>query len=667
LVGRAEQVRAVLEGIGVGLRDLDAEGFAPIATGMTLHVVDGRFAHLLRRVKAVYSLSSGEHTALQRSLRMLSPALQLAMVVAIGIGAQWLAWRVAIPSILFLLVAGWLTGPVLGWIQPDALVGDLLMPMVSLSVGLILFEGGMSLHYREIAIMGRTTWHLVTIGAAATWLLITLSAHFILALSWPVALLTGAILVVTGPTVIGPMLRHVRPSPQVASVLKWEGIVIDPIGAMLAVLVLEAALDSGHANAAAIALSLAKIIVAGALAGFVGAHALLFCLRRFWVPDYLQNPVVLATVLMVFAGSNAIQAESGLIAVTLMGIVITNQDKVVVKQVIAFKENLRVLLLSVLFILLSARLDPTFLKHLDWRIGAFIAVLVLVVRPVAVWLSTIGSGMPRAERALLSWVAPRGIVAAAITSVFAFEMEQAGYEDAGRMVPIVFFVIASTVALYGLTARPFARWLNITQPDPSGILIAGAHAFARDLAKCLKDSGIKVRLLDRNAVNVRTARLEGLDADLGDILDEERLDDTIPRGIGKLLALTPNDKVNSLAALHFAEVLEQKNIFQLAQPKASRLTAAELPRHFMGRVLFKDDLTYDAIQQWLQKGYNVKQTPLTQQFNYEAYMDRYAGNAIPLMSVRSESVVKVYCASDAPKPEPGAKLIALVPPPTMMT
>jgi len=593
-----------------------------------------------------------------------TPMLQLALIMGIGVGAQWLGWRFRVPSILFLLVAGWCAGPVLGVIQPDALLGELLMPVVSMSVGLILFEGGMSLKYRELPVMGAVTWRLVTVGAAVTWALSTVAARLVLDFSWPVSLLTGAILVVTGPTVIGPLLRHIRPTPQAASVLKWEGIVIDPIGALLAVLVFESAVHVESSGAGSLALSVLKTVLVGGLLGGAGAGFLLFGLRRYWIPDYLQSPVTLVLVMLIFAVSNQLQHEAGLLATTIMGLVVANQNQVVVRHVIAFKENLRVLLLALLFILLSARLDLEQIRAIDMRAVGFVLVLVLLVRPLSVWLSTLGTSMPRNERLLLAWVAPRGIVAAAITSVFASEMVEAGYEDAALMVPVMFLVIASTVALYGLTAAPLARWLGVSQPEPKGLLLAGAHPFARMLAKSLMEGGVDTLLVDRNWSNVSAARLEGLQVQHGDILEEGLLDESVSRGLGRILALTPNQKINSLAAMHFSELLEHKDIYQLCEPRSATLGQAqmEIPRHLRGRTLFGEHCSMEEIERRLEEGYRLKLTPLTPTFGWAEYQEKYGQKGMPMMVLRDGKVEGIWTTDEQPRPSAGARILGLVPP-----
>jgi len=420
----------------------------------------------------------------------------LAGILVLGIGAQWLAWRLRIPSILLLLGSGFVVGPGLGWIDPDRVFGSLLLPVVSLSVGLILFEGGLSLRFREL----RKTWGslvgLLTVGVLVTWGLSAVTAAQILGMPSSLALLSGAILVVTGPTVIGPLLRHIRPTGRVGPVAKWEGIVIDPIGATLAVLVYEGLDAIRRAEYGSATLNVLEglgiTLLAGGLVGAFCAGVLVFCLRRFWIPDYLQNPVALMLVVIALTAANALHHEAGLLAVTVMGVILANQRVVPMDRISEFKESLTILLISALFILLSARVRVEDLTALGWRGLVFALVMLLMVRPLAVWAATIGSQLTRAERLFLAWFAPRGIVAASVASVFALRLGDSG----AVLVPATFLVIVATVAVYGLTAGPLARRLGLTPGDPQGLLIAGANGFARALASVLQREGFRVVLVD---------------------------------------------------------------------------------------------------------------------------------------------------------------------------
>ncbi len=472
----------------------------------------------------------------------------LALVVILGVGAQWLAWRLRLPSILLLMGVGFAAGTGgIGWITPDAMFGTSLLPLVSLAVALLLFEGGLTLRLREIEGHKRTVARLVTVGALVTWLLTTIAAYALAGLDWRSSLLIGAILVVTGPTVIAPLLRQIRPSGAVGPILRWEGILIDPVGAVLAVLVLEALLADGS-GACPIVFAVLKTVSLGGAVGILIGWALAELLRRYWIPDHLHNPVALAMAIAAFMVGNSVQHEAGLLSVTLVGVYLANQRRVNVEHIVEFKENVQVLLIAALFVVMTARLEMDDLIGVGWGGVAFLAALVLVTRPLSILACTTPSALLRKEKVFLAAMAPRGIVAAAITSVFALRL---GGESAAALVPLVFFVILGTVTIYGLLGAPIAFRLGLAVPQPQGILIPGAQDWARALAETLKAAGVEVMLADTNAGNIRAARMAGLRTYLGSPtsdLADERIDLS---GIGRLLALTPNHNVNTLAALHY--------------------------------------------------------------------------------------------------------------------
>jgi NhaP-type Na+/H+ or K+/H+ antiporter len=590
--------------------------------------------------------------------------IELAGIVVLGIGAQWLAWRLRLPSILLLLGLGFLAGPATGFIDPDALFGDLLFPLVSLCVGLILFEGGLSLRLADLREIGRPLWNLITVGALVTWALASWGGRSLLGLGVGPALLLGAILVVTGPTVIGPLLRHVRPTGRVAAVAHWEGIVIDPVGAVLAVLVYEAlsvAPSSGPLAAARAALpQLGITLVVGLVVGGLFALAALETLRRFWVPDSLQSPLLLMLVAGAFAASNLVQAESGLLTVTVMGVALANQRFVPVKHLIEFKENLRVLLIASLFILLAARVSPADFTALGWRGPVFVAFLVLVVRPLSVLAATAGTSLEPRERVFLAWLAPRGIVAASVASVFALRM---GDGDGGRgLVPATFLVIVGTVAVYGLTAAPLARRLGLSNPNPQGILFASAHPGARAIAHAVKAAGFPVLLVDNNRGNAAAARLQGLPTAFMSVLSEDALDEGSQGGLGRLVALTPDDEVNALAALSFREVFGRAEVYQLPPRKGGSPRLESAAPHLRGRYLFAPGATYDALDERFASGQVVKTTKLSPEFDWQAFRDRYGADALPLFVVSETGGLQVCTADREPAPRPGQSVISLVRP-----
>ena len=586
--------------------------------------------------------------------------LAIATIITLGIAAEWIAWRVGLPSILVLLVFGIVAGPVTGLLNPDAIFGDLLFPVVSVSVAIILFEGGTSLRIRELSQVGRVVGSLVSVGAIVTWALVTAAAHFILGVGLEPALLLGAVLVVTGPTVIVPLLRQMRPSPQVGNTLKWEGILIDPVGAVLAVLVFEVLLEGGLEVAWTVgSLGLLKTVVIGVILAAAGSGLMIWLLDRRWVPEFLQSPLSLTLVVAAFAASNTLQPESGLLTVTLMGMVMANQKSVNVRHIVEFKENLRVLLISSLFIILAARLDMADIRAVGMREIAFVGALILVVRPVAVGLSTLGSDFNWRERVVLGWVAPRGIVAAAVSSLFALELAQHGYAEAGQLASVTFLVIIATVLVYGITSAPLARRLGIAQPEPQGVLFVGAHPWAREIARELQELGYLVRLADTNRMNISQANLAGLPTFYGSTLTEGALDRIDLAGIGNLLAVTANDEVNSLSGLNFSEVLGADSVYQL--PPEDLETAPEetlLGRHLRGRFLFRADAGYWQLTARFDSGADVKTTRLTDSFGYADFLEEHP-DAIPLF-VLDDGVLTVVTVRGALVPQPGQTIVAIV-------
>lgn len=585
----------------------------------------------------------------------------IASIVVLGVTAQWLAWRLHLPSILIMLLFGFIAGPVTGLLHPDEILGDLFFPFVSIAVALILFEGGLSLKIAELQKTFSVIRNLIVIGVIVTWILTATMAYFILDFPLPISVLFGAILVVTGPTVIIPLLRQIRATSRISSIVKWEGIVNDPIGALLAVLVFEAILISGfQATSLAIVSGIGLTILNGIVLGVLSALLLVYLLKRYWIPGYLQNAVTLMIVIAAFTASNLVQAESGLFTVTIIGVILANQKRVSIKPIVDFKEHLSVFLLSVLFIVLAARLQPEDLARLDWHSLAFLAVLVLLIRPVAVFLSTLNSDLSWKEKTFLAWMAPRGIVAAAITAVFALELsENTIYEQAEIMVPEMFFVIICTVAIYGLSATPLGRWLGVAQPNPQGVLFVGAHAWARKLAAVLKDQKFKVLLVDTNRENISAARLEGLPTAYASALSEYIQDEIDLGGIGRLAALTPNDEVNSLAALHFAEVFDRAEVYQLA-PKETDNKRKEVSMPLRGRFLFGKGATYPELDRRFKAGSTIKVTTLTDQFSFNTFQELYNGQVLPLFLISKTGDLRVFTAANGPKPQAGDVLISMV-------
>lgn len=586
----------------------------------------------------------------------------LAWITVVGIGTQWLAWGTRIPSILLLLAAGFILGPATGVLDPDAIFGDLLLPAVSLSVSLILFEGALGLRLRELKDSMGPIVSLVTVGALVTWLLAAAGAHLLLGFDLATAFLLGAILVVTGPTVIGPILLHVRPTGPVGRISKWEGIVIDPIGAVLAVLVFEA-LHAMHAAGVeeavqGAAIDLLRTVGIGLGLSSLAAAILIWLMRRYLIPDFLESSILVAVVVAVFTVSNVVQSESGLLTVTVLGVILANQKWVEIHHLIEFKENLRVLLISSLFVILAARLKVDDVLALGWSSIGFVVFLIVAVRPAAVWLSTIRSGLRWQEKVFLAWLAPRGIVAAAVASVFVLHSEDVGNE----LVSATFVVIFGTVTVYGLTISPLAQRLGLATPNPQGIVILSAHPGARAIALKVQEAGFRVLMVDSNADNIRVARMEGLSTWLGSILSHQAVDEMDLGGIGRFLALTPNGEVNSLAGQHFSEVFGRDSVYLLPSPPSKKVRSETASKFVPGRIAFGSDVTFEYLQERFAHGAEIKRTKLTDEFNFEDFLAYYNDTAIPLFLLNGSDKLTVFTAVDPPQPKVGQTVIALVDP-----
>ena len=594
--------------------------------------------------------------------------LYLALIPAMGVAAQWLAWRTSLPGILLLLLFGVILGQ---FVQPDEFLasvtgGDksagpsLLFPLVSLSVAVIMFEGGLSLKLSELREAGSAALRLCTVGAAITFVFVAIAAHFILGFDWELAFLLGGILTVTGPTVIGPLLRQVRPSKRVASTLKWEGIVIDPIGAVLAVLVFEHLLHAEHASIGAASAMLLKTVVIGTVLGIAGGALMSLALKKFWVPDQLHGVMALAIGLILFAVSNRFAHESGLITVTIMGLWLTNQKHLVIEHIIEFQENLRTLLIGCLFVVLGSRVNLEDIYAIGLPGIGFLIVLILLIRPISVFGSLLGSPLDKNEQGFIAALAPRGIVAAAVSSVFALEMERLGVPGAGQLATVTFLVIVGTVAIYGLAASPIARWLGLANQSINGVLIAGADQWVRDFATELKSAGVSVLLVDTNYNKISKARVAGLDAECANILNEHVVEDLPLAGIGRLLAMTQNDEVNSLAVRECTHMFERSQVYQLTFNRENSHHRRGLTKNLMGRELFGKANTFTEMRELHAAGAKFKATAISEEFTYEDFVQQYDNGAILLCAVGEDGALHLDTVDNPLVPKAGQKIITLI-------
>ncbi len=599
--------------------------------------------------------------------------LYLAIIPALGFAAQWIAWRTNLPGILLLLLFGVVLGQ---FVQPDQLLADLtggdlsagpqiLFPIVSLSVAVIMFEGGLSLEMHELREAGGAALRLCTIGALITFAGASIAAHYTFGFEWRLCFLLGAILVVTGPTVIGPLLRQVRPSRRVAATLKWEGIVIDPIGAVLAVLVFEQLMvHAEESNFGTAMWMLVETSAIGIVLGVAGGFVLTAAFRKFLVPDNLQGVCALSTGLLLFAISNHFAHESGLITVTVMGIWLTNQSNFDIEHIIEFKENLRTLLIGCLFIVLGSRVDVADITAIGWPGLLFLGLLILLIRPLSVFASLIRSPLSLREKAFVAGLAPRGIVAAAVSSVFALEMERRAatldIPGSDQLATVTFFVIVGTVAVYGLTASPLAKWLGLADDRTNGVLIAGADPWVRDFALELKRAGLAILLVDTNYNKIAQARIAGLEAVCANILNEHAREELSLTGIGQMMAMTPNDEVNSLAVRECRAIFDRAHLYQLTFNRENQHYRRGMTMNLMGRELFDKGLTFTQLKEMHAVGAKFKTTTLSEAFTYDAYLQRYKDSSTLMCVINQDESLEVNTVKDPLAPKAGQTIISLV-------
>ncbi len=523
--------------------------------------------------------------------------VELASIIILGIFAQWIAWKVKVPAILPLILIGLMVGPIstlwtedgTKWLAPtySSLTNRGIFPQeylfyfVSLAIGIILFEGGLTLKRREITGVGSAIVRLITIGSLITFIGAGLAAHFIMNLSWPISFLFAALIIVTGPTVIAPILQNVPLNRNVATVLKWEGILIDPIGALVAVLVFEfiRSSEGGMAFTSHAFIAFFRTLLIGSALGGMAGFALYQLIKNELIPHYLLNVFTLAFVLMIFVFADVLEHESGLLAVVSMGTVLGNMDVPRLNEILSFKESLSILLISMLFILLAANItmDELALILNNWRSFALFAFVALILRPIGVFASTYDSDLRFKEKLFISWVGPRGIVAAGIASLFGITLARNGVEGAEYITPLVFMIVLGTVILNATTARLVARILKVTLDASNGILIIGSNQASRVLGKYLQDNNRHVVIVDNNNASIRKAQEEGLEAFVSNIYTDDLSDHIELTDIGYLLAMTSSMDVNKYAVKKYRQLFGEMGTYRIMSTAEGKKSPNDLP------------------------------------------------------------------------------------------
>jgi NhaP-type Na+/H+ or K+/H+ antiporter len=586
--------------------------------------------------------------------------VMLTLLLVVGFLSQWLAWRMRLPAILFLLLIGIVIGPATGWFDPDKVLGRFLFPVVSLAVALILFEGSMTLRFTELRGIGGAVRGMVSYGAVLALLMLAAAAHWIAQVPWSIAFLFGALACVTGPTVITPMLRTLRPNARIASALRWEGIVLDPLGALFAVLVFEAIVTHQQGHSLAV---FGATVGIGAGIGLVLAAALGFLLYRQMIPEYLQAYGTLIAVLGAFTLSNHLAHESGLVAVTIMGITLGNLRHIHIDHIMDFKEHLSTLLVSMLFVVLAARL------HWPLPPGMLLAGILIflvaqfLIRPLSILAATLGSSLSWRERALLGYVSPRGVVAASVSSLFAIKLASLGMPGAEALVPLVFILIIATVVLQSATARPLARWLRVAAPDPDGVLIFGSDQVARGLGKALADQKFQVVLADDDWGGISAARMAGLSTFYGNPTSQHAALNLDLTGIGRLLAVSTRRELNSLACMHYRQEFGRERVYRLrVLAPADANDRSAFAGSLRAKALFGGEMTHTRFSELLDAGWRIKTNALTDAFEWPDFVAQHGVGSVLLFAIEPGGRLRVVNNSRKTEPRNGWTVIALVPP-----
>lgn len=579
--------------------------------------------------------------------------LELAAIIVFGIFAQWIAWRMRIPAIFPLIILGLLLGPFSTlfldkqWIDPENIfAGKTMYYFVSLSVGVILFEGGLTLKFKEVRQIAGVVRNLLFLGSIIMLIGGAFAAHFFLDMDYRVGLLFGSLIIVTGPTVIAPILQSVRPNRNVSTVLKWEGIVIDPIGALVAVLVYELLFVAtmgaeGHHDVGLTQMALKTFfltVCVGSFFGLFSGWALNTLLRKNLIPHFLINVLSLAFVIFAFAGADALQPESGLLSVTVMGIFLANVKTPNIDKILDFKESLTVILISVLFIILASNLKYDQLMSLEKEVIYVFLAVVFILRPLTVWLSSLGSNLNWREKMFIAWIGPKGIVAAAVASLFSLyllsdkiRLPEELRADVELLVPLTFMVILGTVTLNGLLAKPVAKLLRVVGEEKNGLMILGANEGSIAIAKYLEKKGFSSTLMDLSKENVRHAKAEGLNAEERNILAEENEDLNL-EDAGYLLALTSSNDVNIFACRKLKNDIGDR-VYRLITANEIKFSALSRPNH----ILFDQQTDYFKLIEMVRKYPTVQEVMMKSQNQFDDIMNNKI-EFIPLMVVRKESI-----------------------------
>lgn len=590
--------------------------------------------------------------------------IKLAAIGAIGIGAQWLAWRTGWPAIALMLLGGILAGPVFGYIDPQEDFGELYQPAIKLAVAIILFEGGLSLDFRELRHAGWPLARLVFIGAPVAWAAGAVALHYTAGLPWEPSILFAGILVVTGPTVIVPMLRQLRVGNRPRDILKWEGIVNDPLGALFAVITLAWITYADTTGSGSVWEDIGLHVGAASLfAGVLGvvlAYLIKYLFPRGLVPEFLKTPVVFALVIVGFVLADFVEHETGLITVTVMGIALANMHIESFSEMRRFKESVTILLLSGVFVILSATLDYEIVQAFELRFVLFLLVLLFIVRPLSVFVALMFSNVPWKERIFIAWIAPRGVVCVAITGLFAIRLQEIGYASAAALTPLAFAVVIVTIVAHGFSAKFVARYLHIDQGPGRSVLIIGANRWSIELAQALSKREIPVHIADTSYLALRRARQAGMETHHGEALEAIHADHLDIGSFQAVIAATDNDAYNSLICAELGPEIGRNAVFQVGTSEASGTAA--LPDSLKGRQLFQSGAGLMELLTRQEKGWEFRQTRIGEKYSLDDLRKRLSKESELFAVIESSLEIFFFTNQNRPSIAEGDYVLAYVPP-----
>ena len=589
---------------------------------------------------------------------------QIVAIIALGILSQWLAWRYRLPAVVVMSLVGLIVGPFLGLFNPQESFGDIYNPIISLAVAIVLFEGSLSLDIREIKDSRKPIFRISTLGSFISWIAGSFAAHYLAGISLDVAFIIGGIFIVTGPTVIVPLLRQAKLKERPATILKWEGLVVDPFGALVALFALQVVLwmnDSITGNSLLLFLGASILsVILGTVSGFLLGRLL----EHGYIPEFLKSPIVLVCVLLVFVLSDTIMHETGLLAVTAMGIIMANMKLTSLRDLLHFKENISILMISGVFIMLTASLSMDTLKDiLSWNMLIFVLAMLFIVRPISIWLSTIGVDLSKQERILIGWIAPRGIVALTVSGFFASVLRKEGFEGTDIITALTLALVFATVLAHSFSISWLARRLDLRATDEAGVMIVGGSPFSAVFGEAIQSFNKPVLIIGRSWGALNQARQLGLRTEVGDILSEKTRYhvDLTPYEI--LVAATDEDAYNALICQHFVPELGREHIFQTPSHSGN---PNGYSKSIGGKNLFDEEYDIHALNRLIEEGYMIRKTHLTDQYTLGDFISDTDHKSIPLFAVDSENNLVFLANAKKRSFDAGTTIVSLTSPTRMM-